>query len=657
MLLRFPFVLLVLFAVQSMNAQHANVDSMIAAYRKNPVDTERVKTLDKISLAYVSAGEYDLGANWCDTLFVEASKQNDLLFMMKARNRKGNAFLFQNNYSAAIPCYFEALEYSELDSNQIGIAGANLNIGICYTNLKDSELGLEYMQKALVIYQQEKNNNGIASTCNSIGNAMVDIKRYDEALPYFFEAVRVRKEMKDERGLGTLYNNIGIVYKNKKMYDSSLTYYRQAYTIKRSLGDSAGLASTTNNIGQIFLSTLQYDSALVYATQAIIIAERFGKLDVMKSGHEYLSQIYAAREDYKAALFHKSQSIIYKDSMLNEENTRTSIAAKMNYEFDKQKAISDAEYNAELERRTLIQWFTIGGLVLLLLVALFIYSRFRVIRSQKTIIEAQKLEGDKQQAIIQSKNKEIVDSITYARHLQEAILPPRNMVDALFPQNFVLYVPKDIVAGDFYWMEKSGETVFVAAADCTGHGVPGAMVSVVCSNALNSALKEFRLREPGIILDKVRELVLQTFEKSASAVNDGMDIALCAITPLGSGNFNVQFAGANRPMVCKKTVSDQLLEIPGTKQTVGRNEKPIGFANENITLSAGDTFYLFTDGYADQFGGPKGKKLKYKTLTQFLLHISSNDMKSQEKELQDYFQNWRGNLEQVDDVLIVGIRL
>lgn len=657
MRLRYAFLLLILIIPHLLVAQRANVDSMIAAYRKNSVDTERVKTLDKISLAYVSSGEYDLGANWCDTLLVEATKQNNLLYMMKASNRKGNAFLFQSNYSAAIPCYFEALEYSELDSNQIGIAGANLNIGICYTNLEDYKLGLEYMQKALLIYQLEDNNNGIAISCNSIGNAMIDVHRYDEALNYFFEAVRVRKEMKDERGLSLLYNNIGLVYKDQHLYDSALINYRRSYTIKHSLRDSAGLTTTTNNIGQVFLEMQLYDSSLVYTSRAIILGERFGKLEVLKSGHEYLSQIYAARGDYKAALFHKSQSIIYKDSVLNEENTRKSIAAKMNYDFDKQKAISDAEYTAELQRRTLIQWFTIGGLVLLLLVALFIYSRFRVIRKQKTIIETQKLEGDKQQAIIQSKNKEIVDSITYARHLQEAILPPRNMVDALFPQNFVLYLPKDIVAGDFYWMEKSGETTFVAAADCTGHGVPGAMVSVVCSNALNSALKEFRLREPGIILDKVRELVLQTFEKSASAVNDGMDIALCAITPLGSGNFTVQFAGANRPFFCKKTESDQLLEIPGTKQTVGRNEKPIAFSNETIPLSKGDTFYMFTDGYADQFGGPQGKKLKSKTLTKFLLNISANDMKLQEKELHDFFQDWRGSLEQVDDVLIVGIRL
>jgi len=261
----------------------------------------------------------------------------------------------------------------------------------------------------------------------------------------------------------------------------------------------------------------------------------------------------------------------------------------------------------------------------------------------------------KQKKLVEEKNREVLESITYAKRLQDAILPPIGLIQKYLPESFVLYKPKDIVAGDFYWMEAlTNEVVLIAAADCTGHGVPGAIVSVVCSNALNRVVKELGITEPGKILDKTRELVLETFEKSESNIQDGMDISLCS---LDIKNKRLQWSGAYNPLWVIAATKGATVELPADKQPIGKTDKPMPFTTHTMDLQKGDTLYLFTDGFADQFGGPKGKKLKYKPFQEILLAASHLPMNQQATHLETIFSNWKGNLDQVDDVLVIGIRI
>jgi len=253
---------------------------------------------------------------------------------------------------------------------------------------------------------------------------------------------------------------------------------------------------------------------------------------------------------------------------------------------------------------------------------------------------------------IEEKNKDILDSITYAKRLQDAILPPLSIIKQYLPDFFLLFKPKDIVAGDFYWMERAGNNILVAAADCTGHGVPGALVSVVCSNALNRTVKEFNIIEPGKILDKVRELVLETFEKSESNVQDGMDISLCCIN---TKTNEVQWSGAYNSLWYIN--NGKIHEVAADKQPIGKCDKPVPFNTHNLNLQKGDTLYLFTDGYADQFGGPNGKKFKYKQMEELLLTNAAKSMDEQKNALDRALEVWKGDLEQVDDILVLGIKV
>ena len=260
-----------------------------------------------------------------------------------------------------------------------------------------------------------------------------------------------------------------------------------------------------------------------------------------------------------------------------------------------------------------------------------------------------------QNAVLEHKNVQITDSIRYAKHIQDAILPSLSTIKESLEESFILYQPKDIVAGDFYWMhtKEDGQILF-AAADSTGHGVPGAMVSVVCTNALNQAVKEFGLTDPGQILDKVRELVANSFQKSDNEVKDGMDISLCLID---KDTRIVNWSGANTPLWIIRENSDELEVIKADKQSVAKTETPKPFTTHTVQLNQGDCFYLFTDGYADQFGGAAAKKYMQKRIKSLLLSIYKKTMTTQQRLITDNLAHWMGNQEQVDDICFIGVKL
>ncbi|MBI3136876.1 MAG: SpoIIE family protein phosphatase [Bacteroidetes bacterium] len=275
-----------------------------------------------------------------------------------------------------------------------------------------------------------------------------------------------------------------------------------------------------------------------------------------------------------------------------------------------------------------------------------VQERTHEIAKQNHLLEHQKAE-------IEEKTNDILDSIKYAKRIQNTILPGEDKLKTIFDHDhFVLYKPKDIVSGDFYWAGRFENKTIFSAIDCTGHGVPGAFVSIVGFNALNRTVNEFKLRQPAAILDKLTELVVDTFSQSESNIKDGMDIGLCAID---NKTLKLEFSGANNPCIVVRR--GEAIELKADKQPIGEFEGRKPFTNHEFQLEKGDCVYVLSDGYADQFGGPKGKKLKFKALRDQLIEISSLDVKTQLKKLDDSFNEWKGDYEQLDDVCLFGVRI
>ncbi|MBD3637865.1 MAG: SpoIIE family protein phosphatase [Crocinitomicaceae bacterium] len=319
----------------------------------------------------------------------------------------------------------------------------------------------------------------------------------------------------------------------------------------------------------------------------------------------------------------------------------------------------------------------------------------KILEEQNVVLEKEVQERTReireQKEKIEEVHQEITDSISYAKRIQSAILPPQKLVRKYLPESFILYKPKDIVAGDFYWMETTDDAVLFAAADCTGHGVPGAMVSVVCNNGLNRSVREYGLTDPGKILDKTREIVIQEFAKSEEEVKDGMDIALCSLRlrsdyneqleqnneesdrglsgiephheqdddmpSRGLSGVEVHFAGAHNPLWIIRKGATEVEEVKGNKQPIGKFDKSVDFETHVIELAKGDTIYLFSDGFSDQFGGEKGKKFKAKNFKKLLLSVCDKPMDDQQRIIDESFEEWRGTLEQLDDVCVIGVRI
>lgn len=271
-----------------------------------------------------------------------------------------------------------------------------------------------------------------------------------------------------------------------------------------------------------------------------------------------------------------------------------------------------------------------------------------ILKERQEIVNKNK-KIERQVEIIEDAHKEITDSINYSKRIQTAILPSIHKFNQLLPSSFVLYKPKDIVAGDFYWLEKKNNKTFFAVADCTGHGVPGAMMSVICTNALNRALNEFNANEPSLILDKTKELVLESLKTNLNSVKDGMDIALCSL----EDNI-LSYSGANIKLYLIR--EGNLMEFKADKQPIGQyiiEHSP--YTNHKIELKKGDQIYLVTDGFVDQFGGEKLKKFKSTRLKKELIEGALLPIESQKEFFDITFESWKGNLEQLDDVCFMGV--
>ena len=659
-------------------SQNRKIDSILVLLKTAKQDTNYVKTLDELSAAFISIDpkkslEY-------------ATRQLKLAQKLQWKKGLGNAYHnigyadhMLGNLPAALESWLKGLKAREECGDIKGVAGSLGNIGIIYRMQGDYKTALSYYFRSLKMQEDLGNIKKITSILGNIGSvyynqgsATSDTSRkndnYRKALFYYFKALKMAEEQNNKITINLNLGNIGSLYKDMGEYQKALDFCFRSEKITEDLGDKNGMARNFANIGSTYLADNKLKNADMYLHKAFDISKEIGYAEGVEEIELNFSELYGKLGQWKISMEHYKKYIAAKDSLFNEDNTKKTVRSEMNYEFDKKEAVTKAENEkraavaaAENRKQKIFLLLIAAVAVAVAVIAFIIFRSLRVTRKQKHIIELQKAEVFRQKELVEEHQKEIIDSITYAKRLQEAILPPLDLVKKHLPESFVLYKPKDIVAGDFYWMEVLNDTIFIAAADCTGHGVPGAMVSVVCSNALNRTVKEFGLRDTGKILDKVTELVLETFEKSDADVKDGMDISLLSINKTSG---KITWSGANNPLWYIHR--GDLVNINADKQPIGKHDNPVPFTTHTITPQENTTFYLFTDGFADQFGGPKGKKFKYKQFEEKLMEFSSRSVEEQKNTLEKIFDEWKSwpspsgvirSLEQVDDVLVIGIKV
>lgn len=668
----FIFMLL-LFSSGAIAQDQHKIDSLEKILPTITVDTNRIEILNELSAQVVDIDPAK-AIRYAETALKLAEALHHQLYIATSLHNLGNAHYNLAEFKLSLFYYIKALNIQEAIGNKKGILTASGSIGNVFLDMRQPDQAMLYFQQALAISKELNNKRGTASCLVSIGTIYNDRKDYKTALDYCFQALKLFQEIGYKEATATCYNNIADSYNNLKELSKAMFYVTKAYDTYKETGNVYGMALALNNIGDFYVSANQPEKALGFYERGLEQAKLIGADDRIVAAYKGISLTYKKMGRFKEALDANEKFQKMNDSIYSTESTKQ--MAEMQTRFDTEKKAKEIDLltkdkkirEDELIRQRFISWATaIGGILVLLLALLAIRANVQKRKANMELEEKnQKIEAAYN--IIEDQHKDIKDSIRYAERLQQAILPT-NAFNSIFGNNaFVLYKPKDIVSGDFYWIEKLpangtefSEEILFAAVDCTGHGVPGAFMSIVGHNLLKQAVKEHRKTKPSEILDELNlglsETLRQTVEDST--VKDGMDMALCSLRK-SDGSYKLEFAGANNPVwIIRASSPSTLTEIKGDKFPIGIfvGEELHHFNNHEAELFPGDTLYIFTDGFADQFGGDKGKKYKYKPFQQLLLKIQDKSMEEQKQILGRTINEWKGNLEQVDDILVLGIKI
>lgn len=709
---RTKLLFIFLFSVNIVFGQNGNasIDSLLTVLPKTG-DTTKIKVLLEISKYYYEHGNIPSSKGFCEQAIELSKKEKNVFFLASSFFQMGGVICNGiGDFSTALDYLLKSYNLLENGSHKKLLYRVSNSLGNTYSAQENFMKALEFYNKAFELAFALNDSYGISLTLIGKGNIYLAQKKYKMALESFSKAANGLYKTKHKYVYAIAQLSVANVYFATNESDKALKVYSYAYETMQELDNKYGMGQTLINMGIVYRQKGNYQMALKNYYKSMDIFRHSTAKYNLKEVYQEIAITYNKQNKNDSAFHYMQLYTSIKDSIFSEENLKLITEMQTKYESVKkeeenkslliQKELADNK----LKQQTRLQIGLSLFVVMIFVFAVFLYRSN--LQKQKTnlIISAQKEKVEEQRALLQIKNNDIVDSITYAKRLQEAILPTIKAIKRCLPQSFILYKPKDIVAGDFYWMETVSQTlisassdsmavigrgdrslsdnrqILIAAADSTGHGVPGAIVSVVCSNALNRTVKEFGISEPGKVLDKVRELVVETFIRNdahdvKSEVMDGMDISLVSIE-FGMGEeVIIKWAGANNPLwlirkmestslkndistVPQFAASDlQLIEIKANKQSIGKTDVPMPFTTHSLELNKGDQLYLFTDGYADQFGGEKGKKFKYQQLKEKLLANAHRSMEEQKEILNTTIEDWKGNLEQVDDILIIGISL
>lgn len=539
-----------------------------------------------------------------------------------------------------------ALKLAEKLNYKTGIATCYENLGSVYASQGDIDKAFDYLQKALTIYRETHNAIGIATELNNISAIYFKKKKYIESEKMLTESLNLFIDLNDEEGVSECYRKLGNLYLEKNDDNNAKLYFAKALTLFEKNKYYTGIALINTSLAELYLRKNDLSMAEKHALVSLNTAVQHKLFKRIVDATELLDRVYLAGNNFKKAYDMNKLNRSYSDS-INQGEIKN-LTQKYEYDRkDEERKVIQKEKDAiafeKLKQQKQQRNYFIAGFVLMIIFSLFIYRGYKQKAESNKIISLQK-------HLVDEKQKEILDSINYAKRIQYTLLAHTDFLEENIPHHFIYFNPKDIVSGDFYWAAKKGDKFYLAVCDSTGHGVPGAFMSLLNIGFLSEAINEKGIEKPNEVFNFVRQRLIDNISKEGQ--KDGFDgILIC----MDQKTKQITYSAANNNPILIQ--NNQIIELEADRMPVGMGERKEDFKLYHIDLKSGDTLYLYTDGYADQFGGPKGKKFKYKTLNELILANSTTPLEEQHKVLKSSFEAWRGELEQVDDVCIIGIRL
>lgn len=652
-----------------------------------------------LGVAYCELGEYNTSRDYYTKSLDINMEQGLMPEIARGYSNIGNTYTYQGNYNKAVEFYFKSLKMQEELGNKRGMSACFTNLGGVYYYQKSYHKAIDSYTKSLNIDIELEDKSGISINYNNIGLAYVDIKNYKEAIKFFLKSIPICQELGEQSGIMDGYNNIGLAYKELGETKKAITYLNSSLTIARVLNDKNGTATALTNIADLFIKKAEgegkalkneyLNKAITYANEALKLSTETDLIQLKNYASKSLMNAYKELGNKNKAFTYAEIFIITNDSMFVKEKTEAMAEMEAKYQNEKkQKEIEILEKDKVIshekaQKQKILIISILGGSGLLVFLITFILRRLQITRRQKRIIEEKNiLLNEKNEEIsaqseeiasqrdnlevmnteitlqrdkIAAQHNEITASINYASRIQRAILPSQEVLGKIFPEFFVLYRPCQIVSGDFYWFKQVKNIVYIVAADCTGHGIPGAFMSMLGLSLLNETISPRDVNPPHETLNELRKRLKKTLHQTGEKgeQQDGMDIALCMID---LETKTVQFSGAYNPFFLIR--NNELTIVKGDRMPIGvyprDNES---FTVKEIQLQPNDTFYIFSDGYVAQNGDEKNEKFKLSRFKDALLSIQDKPMLEQKEILENTFDRWKGNQDQVDDILVVGVRV
>ncbi len=568
---------------------------------------------------------------------IENTQYKDLL--AKIYNDLGSIYTDKGDYNSAAHWLMKSIKLHDQLNNPLMLSKSLLNLGLIFYYQKNYDLALRYYQDALKIRENLKDSTGIAFILNNMGIVYYLKQNTAQAIKYFTKALEIHKKKNSLRHMSLPLFNIGEIYFEQAKYDPALHYYQQSYRIDTLLHDEASEIKSLLKIAQTYAMLQQYERAMKLSQRALDMAIKIDSKEDIKDAYLTLSELYRDKNNYKKAFEYLELSGKIKDTLYNISLVEKVAELQLKYESEKK------DLKLQQQHATIQHQKTINRILFISITAIIIFLVFGIIEY------VQKRKAFK---ILAIQKKNITDSIRYASKIQSALLPPDDFMKKLLPESFIFYLPKEVVSGDFYWVSSLNDRIYIALADCTGHGVPGAFMSMLGFAYLNEIVS----RNPNIksseILDLLRIKVKESLHQhEGSESKDGMDIALAIYIPTEK---KIEYSGANIPlMICR---DKKIFYLPPDKMPIGFYFQEINpFSSTIVYLQPNDIVYLSSDGYSDQFGGNSMKKLGKVRFEQILIEASTLPIKAQRYFLEEKFLEWQNEIEQIDDISILGIKI
>ncbi len=670
---RYLFLLLLLQQCFCLPAQNLQViDSIRNLIKSNPDDKTKISALISISSLYQDnntdkAFEFGLQAL---TFSIQLDYKKGIA---EAHNNLGDLYWYKADYASSSDHYFKALKLYEDLKDRAAIADCYRNIGWICDQQKNNTDALNYYMKALAINQELNRKKEMGQNHNDIGIIYLKLEKYKEALSSYHNAIIIQEAVGNKVGLSANYDNISVVYDKMGKITLAIENVQKSIKISEEIGNKRYLSGSYSSLGGLYSKVDKYKDAAVSLQKAMNYAKEINDKSLLKTSYDSISALSAKQNDFRKALQYIALSSALNDSIFNENNSKQANEMTALYESEKKELlINNLEKDNALadEKMQREKNFKIYLIIFCVMIAALVFILLKGYIQKRKANKALSFAYEE----IEEKNKDITDSINYSKRIQEASLSAKELKTKLFPDSFVLFKPKDIVSGDFYWYaEKEGKRM-IASCDCTGHGVPGALMSMLGNNILNQIVNEKGITKPDEILNHLHKGIRKALkQEDQSSSKDGMDIALITF----NNETEIEYAGAQRPLWISRKIDNgeltidngapqqqltnnyELIEIKADKFSIGglQTEAERKFTKHTISLSKEDRIYIFTDGLIDQFGGTEGKKFMSKRFKDLLLANYSKSMNEQEKIIRETFETWKGSHEQIDDVLVIGIKI